>query len=224
MTSRALLAGNACAPVRARDFLRTCAMLKRFDAQIRPRVAALVATHAHFEDLMWSFPAVLHTLALARDGEARTENARVLVRNGAPLKLIAGAIGIPVWTRALQAEALAGPLPVLPDSKLFENRVANHIPKCAKKARLWLARVSAAYRDEYLTTVPGRNGNTSESTESTLNVDAAASYSLTDNMTFTFEALNLTDQESNQILSPDDRMSFYHTYGTSMFMGFRYTY
>lgn len=86
------------------------------------------------------------------------------------------------------------------------------------------ARVSGAYRAPYVTTIPGRNGNTSESTDSTLNVDASASYSLTDNMTFTFEALNLTDEVSNQILSPDDRPSFYHSYGTSMFLGFRYTY
>ena len=30
---------------------------------------------------------------------------------------------------------------------------------------------SAAYRDEYLTTVPGRNGNDVEGTAATLNVD-----------------------------------------------------
>jgi iron complex outermembrane recepter protein len=86
------------------------------------------------------------------------------------------------------------------------------------------ARVSGAYRSEYNTTVPGRNGNASESTESTLNVDASASYMVTDQMTLTFEALNLTDQESSQILSPDSRSSFYHTYGTSYFLGFRFKY
>lgn len=83
------------------------------------------------------------------------------------------------------------------------------------------ARVSGAYRSEYITTIPGRNGNTSESTESTLNVDASASFMVNDNVTLTFEALNLTDQESDQILSPDGRPSFYHVYGTSYFMGFR---
>lgn len=86
------------------------------------------------------------------------------------------------------------------------------------------ARISGAYRSSYTTTVPGRNSNASESTESTLNVDAAASYSFNDRMTFTLEALNLTNEASNQILSPDDRSSFYHTYGTSVFAGFRYTY
>jgi len=86
------------------------------------------------------------------------------------------------------------------------------------------ARISGAYRSAYITTIPGRNGNASESTESTFNVDAAASYTFNDRMTFTLEALNLTDEASSQILSPDNRSSFYHTYGTSVFAGFRYTY
>ncbi|HRO02592.1 MAG TPA: TonB-dependent receptor, partial [Terricaulis sp.] len=86
------------------------------------------------------------------------------------------------------------------------------------------ARVSGSYRSSYITTIPGRNGNASESTESTLNVDAAASYTINDNFTMTLEALNLTDQESDQILSPDGRPSFYHVYGTSYFLGFRFKY
>ncbi len=132
--------------MRARDFFRTCAMLKRFDAGLRPRVAELVAEHIYFEDLMWSFPAVLHALAFARDGDVRADNARLLVRNGAPLRMIASALGIPFWTRPLQVEAFAGPLPVLPDSKSFEFRVANHIRKSGTEARRWLRLVSAAYQ------------------------------------------------------------------------------
>ncbi len=146
MTFHAAQAGNARTPVRARDFFRTCAMLKRFDAGLRPRVAELVAEHIYFEDLLWSFPAVLHALALAREGDTRVEAARVLVRDGAPLKMIAGALGIPFWLRSLQVEAFAGPLPVLPDTKTFEFRVANHIPKNGKEACRWLLPVSAAYQ------------------------------------------------------------------------------
>ena len=86
------------------------------------------------------------------------------------------------------------------------------------------ARVSAAYRSGYLTTVPGRNGNTSESTASTLNVDLSSTWTVTDNLKFTFEALNLTDEVSDQYLSPDDRISFYHHYGRQYFVGFRYTF
>ncbi|MGE0595883.1 MAG: TonB-dependent receptor [Hyphomonadaceae bacterium] len=86
------------------------------------------------------------------------------------------------------------------------------------------ARVSGAYRSDYLTTIPGRNGNTSESTASTLNVDFAASYALNDRLRFTLEGLNLTDEVSDQYLSPDDRTSFYHHYGRQILAGVRFTY
>lgn len=86
------------------------------------------------------------------------------------------------------------------------------------------ARISGAYRSDYLTTIPGRNSNLSESTASTLNVDFASSYRLNDNLTFLVEGLNLTDEVSDQYLSPDDRSSFYHSYGRQISVGVRYTY
>jgi TonB-dependent receptor len=86
------------------------------------------------------------------------------------------------------------------------------------------ARVSGAYRSEYLTTIPGRNGNTSESTDATFNVDFASSYQLSERLRFTFEGLNLTDEVSNQFISPDNRMSFYHHYGRQFSAGIRFTY
>lgn len=86
------------------------------------------------------------------------------------------------------------------------------------------ARVSGAYRSSYITQIPGRDANASESTDATFNVDAAATWNVNDHLTFTWEGLNLTDEVSNQYLSPDDRMSFYHAYGRSMFVGFRYKY
>lgn len=86
------------------------------------------------------------------------------------------------------------------------------------------ARVSAAYRSDYLTTIPGRDGNTSESTAGTLNVDVSASYAVNDQWTVTFEGLNLTDEVNDQFLSPDDRLSFYHHFGRQYFVGFRFKY
>ncbi|MGE0741955.1 MAG: TonB-dependent receptor [Hyphomonadaceae bacterium] len=86
------------------------------------------------------------------------------------------------------------------------------------------ARISGAYRSDYLTTIPGRNGNTSESTAETFNVDFSSSYQFNDNLTFTFEGLNLTDEVSDQFLSPDDRTSFYHHYGSIYSVGLRFTY
>lgn len=88
----------------------------------------------------------------------------------------------------------------------------------------WSARVSAAYRDDYLTTIPGRNSNFSESTAGTLNIDFQVSYSIDDNFKVTLEGLNMTDEVNDQYQSPDDRLSFYHNFGRQLFMGFRYTY
>jgi len=86
------------------------------------------------------------------------------------------------------------------------------------------ARVSAAYRSDYPTTLPGRNGNATEQTAETFNVDAAARWNLNDNWALTFEGVNLTDEVNDQFLTPDDRLSFYHHYGRSLFFGFRYTH
>ncbi len=86
------------------------------------------------------------------------------------------------------------------------------------------ARISGAYRSDYLTTIPGRNGNTSESTAGSLNVDFAGSYALSERLRFTFEGLNLTDEVNDQYLSPDDRLSFYHHYGRQFSAGIRFTY
>lgn len=86
------------------------------------------------------------------------------------------------------------------------------------------ARISGAYRSDYLTTIPGRNGNTSESTAATFNVDFAGSYQLSERLRFTLEGLNLTDEVNDQYLSPDDRLSYYHHYGRQVSAGIRFTY
>jgi iron complex outermembrane recepter protein len=86
------------------------------------------------------------------------------------------------------------------------------------------ARVSAAYRGNYPTTIPGRNGNTLEATAETFNVDAAVSYALTDHIKISLEGINLTDEANDQFLTPDNRLSFYHHFGRQYFLGVRYTY
>jgi iron complex outermembrane receptor protein len=85
------------------------------------------------------------------------------------------------------------------------------------------ARVSGAYRSGYPTTLPGRNSNATEETGETLNIDAAARWNVNDRFALTLEGVNLTNQANDQYLTPDDRLSFYHTYGRSIFVGFRFT-
>src|SRR5690606_3654493 len=84
------------------------------------------------------------------------------------------------------------------------------------------ARVSAAYRDRYLTTVPGRNGNDVEGADETLNIDFASSWNVNDNVAVTFEALNLTDEFQDQWVDAfGNRLSYYHHQGRQYLAGVR---
>jgi TonB-dependent receptor len=89
------------------------------------------------------------------------------------------------------------------------------------------ARISLAERDDYLTSVPGRNGTYVERTEGTTNVDFSANYNFNDNLKLTFEALNLTDESENQRLdatiAPANVVSYFHETGRQFFLGLRYT-
>ncbi len=89
------------------------------------------------------------------------------------------------------------------------------------------ARVSAAARDGYTQNVPGRNGNATEGKMETFNVDASASYQITDQVQLTFEALNLTDEFNHQFVGDGvDRQStsVYHHTGRQYFVGARYRF
>jgi iron complex outermembrane receptor protein len=87
------------------------------------------------------------------------------------------------------------------------------------------ARVSAAYRSDYLTTIPGRDGNNVEGTAETLNIDFSTSYDFSDNFSLTLEALNLTDEVQDQwVDSVGDRLSFYHHQGRQYYLGARFKY
>lgn len=87
------------------------------------------------------------------------------------------------------------------------------------------ARVSAAYRDEYLTRVPGRENNDVEGTADVLTLDASARYTVTDSLDITFEGINLTDEFEDQFLdSAGDRLSYYHHTGRSYLLGARYKF
>ncbi len=99
------------------------------------------------------------------------------------------------------------------------------------------ARVSGAFRDDYLTTIPGRNGidhgftgvrlptaNDVEGTKETMNVDMSVTYNLTDSLKLTFEGLNLTEEVDDQYIdSATDRLSYYHFTGRQYMVGVRYS-
>ncbi|MGO4778630.1 TonB-dependent receptor, partial [Lysobacter sp. 2RAB21] len=85
------------------------------------------------------------------------------------------------------------------------------------------ARVSAAYRDDYLTTVPGRNNADVEGTKGTTTIDMSASWKINEQLELTLEGLNLTDEYNDQwVDSTADRVSVYHHTGRQYFLGLRF--
>lgn len=83
------------------------------------------------------------------------------------------------------------------------------------------ARVSAAYRDEFLTRVPGQNGNSVEGTLETLTLDASVRYTVMENVDLTLEMLNLTDEFQDQYVDASNRPNFYHHTGRNYILGAR---
>ncbi|HYE53063.1 MAG TPA: TonB-dependent receptor [Azospirillaceae bacterium] len=88
------------------------------------------------------------------------------------------------------------------------------------------ARISAAYRDDYLTAVPSNNvGNDVNGTNSTLTFDASATYTINENLKLTFEALNLTDEFNDQYTSSDrNSVIFYSHTGRQFNVGLQYKF
>ncbi|MHC9086971.1 TonB-dependent receptor [Luteimonas sp. RIT-PG2_3] len=87
------------------------------------------------------------------------------------------------------------------------------------------ARVSAAYRDEYINTIPGREGSDMEGTKENTTIDASISYNFNDNFSVSLEGLNLTDEWSDMWIDSlgDRSISYTHT-GRQYMVGFRYKF
>jgi TonB-dependent receptor len=88
------------------------------------------------------------------------------------------------------------------------------------------ARISAAYRDRYLTRVPGQEqGINVDGTNETFNVDASVQYAINDHIRLSVEGVNLTDEHQDQFT--DSRLNLpvvYHHTGREVLFGIRYTY
>ena len=86
------------------------------------------------------------------------------------------------------------------------------------------ARISAAYRDRYLTGVPGSDFNDVQGTNATTNLDAQVAYNITDKIRFSIEALNLTDEYNDLYVDTDNRLNAYTHTGRQFVVGLRYTF
>jgi TonB-dependent receptor len=85
-------------------------------------------------------------------------------------------------------------------------------------------RGSVAYRDKYLTAVPGTEGNAFNGTNSTLNVDAQVSYNITDKLKLSLEGINLTDEQNDQFVDETNRLNVLTHSGRQFNLGVRYAF
>ena len=85
-------------------------------------------------------------------------------------------------------------------------------------------RGSAAYRQGYLTQVPGNDGNSVHGTNETMNFDMQASYNISDKLKVSIEGINLTDEFNDQYVDASNRLNVYSHTGRQFFVGLRYTF
>ncbi|WP_058833499.1 TonB-dependent receptor [Luteimonas abyssi] len=86
-------------------------------------------------------------------------------------------------------------------------------------------RVSGTYRSDYLTSVPGRDGNDVEGVKGTTTFDASISWKINDRLQLTLEGLNLTDEYQDEwVDSVADRSSVYYHTGRQYMLGMRYRF
>lgn len=73
------------------------------------------------------------------------------------------------------------------------------------------ARVSSAYRQRFLTRVPGQNNNDVEGKNSTINVDASISYKVNKNVELVLEGVNLTNEANDQFIGSERNSAVVYT-------------
>jgi TonB-dependent receptor len=86
------------------------------------------------------------------------------------------------------------------------------------------ARASVAYRSRYLTAVPGGDFNDVAGTNATTNVDAQVSYNVTDDLRFSLEGLNLTDEKNDAFVDSSNRLNVYTHTGRQFVASVRYSF
>lgn len=119
--------------------------LNAFRPAFRLDIARLTLDWPKVEDLADSFPALLFALTTGYGTASSREAAFHMIDAGAPLKDIAGVLGLPLWLRRVPGEALLRPLPPLPADPDFTATVLGRLPETAAECVLWLERFLAAY-------------------------------------------------------------------------------
>lgn len=125
--------------------------IRHFEVPARRGVRRLVYSSSKVADLVHVFPAILHAIATRRFTATQRRRALKLIEDGAQLRDVARALGLPLWMRRLPPEAFVHPVQKLPTSEIFQRRIVNHLPSNRDESAFWLASVGFAADacDEY---------------------------------------------------------------------------
>lgn len=138
--------GPAPLPMREEDpGSRRARRIAAFSTDYRRGINELTACAPALEDLADAYPALLFALATGYADAAARMRAVEMILQGAPLKDVAAALGLPWWLRKLPAHAFVSPLVDLPRDNDYALRMASLIPAEAAPAAQWLRLVSEAY-------------------------------------------------------------------------------
>lgn len=116
------------------------ATIARFRRTFRRRLRRLARLNDPLADLVVTFPAAALALATDYGTTDQRRKAIALAKDGQSLKLIARALGLPLWLRKLPPEAFARELPrTLPTEETFGQRLVGFIPGDRVQVAGWFA-------------------------------------------------------------------------------------
>ena len=110
----------------------------RFAPHARRELRRLIRSSRRVSELASIFPGALFALATRRGPPAARLCALAAIENGAPLKTVASALGLPMWMRKLPPEAFDTLPDRLPMAETFARQVANRMPRSADESAMWL--------------------------------------------------------------------------------------
>lgn len=120
--------------------------VSRFPDANRAAIRALVRKVPLAADLAHVFPGLLHALVSRHGSDAQRAECLALIERGAPLKVIAKALDLPMWLRRLPPEAFVQDVTHLPISDSFGRRVQSRLPTRPADGVGWLESVRFANR------------------------------------------------------------------------------
>lgn len=116
----------------------------RFSPPVRREIRRMIRAYPRAADLCDTFPGLLYALAVRHGPPSLRLSALSAIESGAPLKLVARTLGLPMWLRKLPPEAFGEIDPGVPQSASFTRQIAHRLPRTPGEARTWLKAVQFA--------------------------------------------------------------------------------